>query len=75
MWNPATVYIPANWRERYLTVEQVAALIGRTPRAVYNLNYRGAGPIPYPNGRRVLYYGREVEEWIRQNSCEKGSSG
>jgi predicted DNA-binding transcriptional regulator AlpA len=72
MWNPATVHIPADWRDRYVTVEQLAVLIGRTPRAIYNLNYRDEGPVPYRMGRRVLYYGHDVEAWIQRHSGKGG---
>jgi len=72
MWNPATVHLPADWRDKYLTVEQLAVLIGRTPRAVYNLIYRAQDPVSYRIGRRVLYYGRDVEAWIQQHSGNGG---
>ena len=64
-WDPSIVFLPSNWRDRYLTVEQLAVLIGRTPRAVYNMQHRNQLPPCYTIGRRLSWYGRDVDDWIR----------
>lgn len=64
-WDPSKVHVPSNWKDRYLSVEQLAALLGRTPRAIYNLHHRGKTPPGYKIGRRLSWYGREVDDWIR----------
>lgn len=64
-WDPASVFMPQDWKDRYLTVSQMAVLIGRTPKAVYNMHHRGQTPPSYKIGRKLCWYGREVDRWIR----------
>ena len=66
-WNPKAVFIPKDWRDRYLSVEQAAAIIGDSPKTLYNRNSRGDGPIYYRIGRKCKYLGRELEDWIRSD--------
>jgi excisionase family DNA binding protein len=47
----------------YLTTEEVALLLGRTPKAVRRMVERGQ--LPYRKlGRRVLFLRAELEEFI-----------
>ena len=48
---------------KYLTTEQCAVLIGRTPGAVRNLVMRRKIPFR-KNGGRLLYLRSEIEEWV-----------
>ena len=66
-WDPKNVYIPTNWRDLYLSVEQTAVILNESPKTMYNRNSRGDGPIFYKIGGKCKYFGRELEEWIRGN--------
>jgi hypothetical protein len=64
---PRNVHIPADWRDRYLSVDQAAVILNESPKTLYNRNSRGDGPIFYRIGGRCKYYGKELEAYIRSN--------
>lgn len=49
--------------KKYLTTEECARFIGRTPGAIRNLVMRRAIPFRKPSGR-LLFVRTEIENWI-----------
>jgi len=70
-WNPKDVYIPKDWRGRYLSVEQAAVILNESPKTLYNRNSAGTGPNFYRIGGRCKYLGKELEEYIQNNGNRK----
>ena len=52
-----------NLNNKYLSTEQCAELIGRTPGAVRNLVLRNIIPFRKPAGR-LMFIREEIEAWI-----------
>jgi excisionase family DNA binding protein len=51
---------------RFMSVEQCAAYIGRTPRAVEGLVYRAAIPV-IKTGRRVTFDRERIDRWMERH--------
>jgi excisionase family DNA binding protein len=50
-------------QKKYLTLEEVAILLGRTPKSIYHMVERGL--LPYRKlGRRVVFLQAELDEFI-----------
>ncbi|MBF0117034.1 MAG: helix-turn-helix domain-containing protein [Magnetococcales bacterium] len=58
----------------FLTVAQVAALVGRSERTVMHWRSNGVGPPSQWHGRALLYLRGEVAKWMKQHreQLEKG---
>jgi excisionase family DNA binding protein len=52
---------------RYMNVEQCAAYIGRTPRAVYHLVENGQIPHARP-GRRLQFDREKIDRWMARHA-------
>lgn len=51
--------------ERFLTVEQVAEMIGKNRQYLDDLRYRGQGPKYVKLGHRTIRYrSSDIEDWI-----------
>lgn len=57
------IEIPADWRDRYLTVEMAAAVVAMSPKAMYNMIHRGQGPELVRIGRRIRISGSALARW------------
>jgi excisionase family DNA binding protein len=64
MENPSTLSLPADCGDRLLSVREVAAVCGFSPRTVYRLADRGALPRPRKCGALVRWSRREISDWI-----------
>lgn len=49
---------------KYLTTNDVAALLRAAPETVRYWRHKGTGPASFKVGRRVLYDQADVEAWI-----------
>lgn len=54
--------------KRSLTPQQVEAIYGIPVGTLANLRYQKKGCMYHKLGRRVLYFTKDVEAWIRQES-------
>lgn len=52
-----------------LTLEQAAAYIGRTPKALRGLRERRSGPAGFRAGGRVLYRLAELDRWLAEHEA------
>jgi predicted DNA-binding transcriptional regulator AlpA len=53
-------------KPRLLTVEQAAAYLGRTEKAIYNMKARGAFPVVQGDGR-ITFDIQDPDQWIQNN--------
>jgi excisionase family DNA binding protein len=53
---------------KFLTVDQIAALLQRSHRTLETWRRNGNGPPFIRIGRRVLYRGTDIERWLCQNT-------
>lgn len=54
--------------EKYLSVPELAALLGVPRATIYNWRYQGLGPRAYRIGNRLLFSRSSVDEWLEQHS-------
>jgi predicted DNA-binding transcriptional regulator AlpA len=55
--------------ESLLSIEELAEWVGKTPRAIYDLRYRGelgALPLSIEVGGSVRYDPKDVREWLNE---------
>jgi predicted DNA-binding transcriptional regulator AlpA len=50
--------------EQMLNVEQFAAILGRTPKAIYDLRRRGSLPPAVHVGGKLYWSSKEIEAWM-----------
>jgi predicted DNA-binding transcriptional regulator AlpA len=60
-------------REKLMSVEDLAAYLGRSPRTVLDWNSRGLGPKYIRLGRRIAYRPADVEKWLRTREVARGA--
>ena len=57
--------------EKLLSVYEAAALLGLSPRTLYNLVARGQIPVQRVR-RRVMFRPSELERWLDAQACAAG---
>ncbi len=60
-------------REQLMSVEDLAAYLGRSRRTVLDWNSRGLGPKYIRLGRRIAYRPSDVEKWLRTREVARGA--
>jgi excisionase family DNA binding protein len=60
-------------REKLMSVDELAAYLGRSRRTVLDWNSRGEGPKYLRLGRRVAYRPSDVERWLREREVARGA--
>ena len=50
---------------RLLDVHALAALLGRSPQAIYDLRHRGQLPSAVKIGGRIAWLVEDVEDWLQ----------
>jgi len=56
-----------------MSVEDLAAYLGRSRRTVLDWNSRGLGPKYIRLGRRIAYRPSDVEKWLRTREVARGA--
>lgn len=57
-----------------LTLEQAAAYIGRTPKALRGLRERRSGPAGFRAGGRVMYRIAALDRWLDEHEAQDSRS-
>lgn len=52
--------------KKFLTVEEAALYLGISTSAVYKLTYGKKLPFYKPNGKKLYFKKKELEDWIEQ---------
>jgi DNA-binding transcriptional MerR regulator len=59
---------PGPWLPRFYTIDEVAPILRRTPKAVRQLRARGLGPPFRKIAGRLLIEEHDLLDWIRQEA-------
>ena len=60
-------------REKLMSVDELAALVGRSRRTVLDWNSRGEGPRYIRLGRRIAYRPSDIEKWLKSREVARGA--
>ncbi len=52
--------------EHMLNVEEFAAILGRTPKAIYDLRHRGSLPPAVHVGGKLYWFAEDIEAWMEE---------
>ena len=52
--------------EHMLNVEQFAAILGRTSKAIYDLRHRGSLPPAVHVGGKLYWFAVDIEAWMEE---------
>ena len=55
----------STYRDRLVGVDALAETIQRTPKAVYDLKYRGVLPPAVRIGGRIFWFAEDIEAWLQ----------
>ena len=55
----------STYRDRFVGVDALAEVIQRSPKAVYDLKYRGLLPPAVRIGARILWLTEDIEAWLQ----------
>jgi len=53
-----------------MNLMETAAYLGLSPSYIYKLTYKQIIPHYKPTGKRVYFFKKEIDEWIRKSSFE-----
>ena len=57
-----------------MNLMETAAYLGLSPSYIYKLTYKQIIPHYKPTGKRVYFFKKEIDEWIRKSSVDTSAS-
>lgn len=61
----------SSFQDRLISVTDIAQILGRTEKAIYDLKYRRVLPPPVRIGGRIYWLSEDLEAWLQENREEE----
>ncbi len=59
-----------NSEKEFFNVDELADYLNLSKSTIYKLTHRGEHPYSRPNGKRLYFHKKKIDEWIQRNSIK-----